>query len=200
MDTDLKALSVSPKTGDEKFIVRHKLINESLSDFWKWFASDLNSNALRGVLAEFIVAMALQEINNTRIEWNTYDLNTKSGLKIEVKSAAYIQTWQQDNFSKISFTINKTRGWDADTNVITRELKRHADVYVFCVLKTKDQREINPMDLDQWCFYVLPTSILDAKVSDQKTITLNSLIKLNPIKTDYIHLSEAIDNSIEMLL
>ena len=47
----------------------------------------------RGCLAEFIVASALRLGDGVRDEWGAFDLLTKSGAKIEVKSAAYLQSW-----------------------------------------------------------------------------------------------------------
>ncbi|MDM8523410.1 hypothetical protein QUF80_08570 [Desulfococcaceae bacterium HSG8] len=38
-----------------------------------------------------------------------YDLETHDGIKIEIKSAAYVQSWHQKDYSKITFRIPKTR-------------------------------------------------------------------------------------------
>ena len=47
-----------------------------------------------GVISEFIVAHTLGIADNgTRDEWAVYDLETESGIKIEVKSTAFIQSW-----------------------------------------------------------------------------------------------------------
>ena len=57
---------------------------------------------MRGVLAEFIVARASgceQEVAN---EWGSYDLETPVGIKVEVKSAAYVQAWHREEFTTIS--------------------------------------------------------------------------------------------------
>jgi len=73
-------------------------------DFWKLSVSDLLSNTTRGTLAEFIVAMAMDiDLSNFREEWDAYDLETKNGIKIEVKTSAYLQSWFQKNYSKIIF-------------------------------------------------------------------------------------------------
>src|SRR3954468_6951472 len=55
-------------------------------DFWQWSSSDLVSNALRGRIAEFLVARAHGVDREVRNEWDAYDLATPSGLLIEVKS------------------------------------------------------------------------------------------------------------------
>ncbi len=79
------------KTGDEPFTNNGAPLAQKLIDFWKWSVSDLVSNATRGVLAEFIVATALQiDPSKVRDEWAAYDLSTNEGIKIEFRSAAYL--------------------------------------------------------------------------------------------------------------
>ncbi|BDP40901.1 hypothetical protein DAETH_08700 [Deinococcus aetherius] len=113
------------------------------NEFWQWAYSDFLSNALRGVLAEYIVARALGCTQRPRVEWDAYDLRTDAGLKIEVKSAAYLQSWQQKRLSPIRFDIGLKRGWDAETNVNALQASRSADVYVFCVFKTQERAGTN---------------------------------------------------------
>ena len=47
-----------------------------------------------------------------------------------------------------------------------------------CSLKNKDQENIDPMKLEQWSFFVLPTYKIDGYTRSQSSITLNSLSKL----------------------
>lgn len=63
----------------------------------------------------------------------------------------------------------------------------------FCVF-TARTRDVSILDLDYWDFYVLPTSVLDEKVPEQKTITLSSLLKLEPVKTDFAGLPAAVES------
>src|SRR5713226_9413468 len=98
-----------PKTGRERFGAGDQMLAFELSDFWRWSMSDLISNATRGRLAEFIVAKALLISTDTvRDEWSAYDLKTPEGIKVEVKSAAYIQSWHQSKLSAINFRTPKT--------------------------------------------------------------------------------------------
>ncbi|MCJ7615105.1 MAG: hypothetical protein MUO43_01005, partial [Desulfobacterales bacterium] len=107
-----------------------------------------------------------------------------NGIKIEVKSAAYIQSWYQRELSNITFGIGK-RGYDEQTNHLDSESKRQADIYIFCLLHHTIQDTIDPLDMDQWDFYILPTSVLDAEVREQKQIGLNSLMRFNPHHVKY---------------
>jgi len=174
-----KRINASLKTGNETFTFNQDNLDFQLIDFWKWSVSDLVSNATRGRLAEFIVAKALGiNTDNVRDEWQAYDLITPGNIKIEVKSASYIQSWHQKELSKISFSIKKSRSWDADTNIQSKESKRQADAYIFALLKHTDKDTINPLNLDQWVFYVLTTDEINNYPRSEHSITLKSLEKL----------------------
>ena len=186
-DNNLQAVKTVLKTGKESFVFNGDKLPINVLSFWQWSTSQLLGNALRGILAEFIVASAIDVLDSPREEWDAYDLMTKDGLKIEVKSSAYLQSWKQKELSKISFGIQPTKVWDENNNR-SSESKRQADVYVFCVLAHNDQSTVNPLDLSQWEFYVLDTKVLNDKAPLQKTIALSSLLKLNPVKAAYSEL------------
>jgi hypothetical protein len=150
------------------------------------------SNATRGILAEYIVATALGLSDGLREEWDAYDLKTKDDIKIEVKSAAYIQSWHHANLSKITFGIQPTRAWDATTIFLAAETQRQVRIYIFCLLAHKDQNTLDPLNLDQWEFYLLPTSVLNASCTAQKTIGLAKLLKLGAKKVNYDEIADCI--------
>ena len=151
-------------------------------------------NALRGVLAEYIVASTIDILDKPREEWDAYDLKSKNGLKIEIKSSSYLQSWEQTKLSKIIFGIQPTSDWDYSINKRKSEKIRQSDIYIFCVLAHKDKNSVDPLNLSQWDFYILETKILNEKVKIQKTITLSSLLKLNPIKIKYENIKEEIEH------
>lgn len=194
MDNHFAALTVNRKTGNERFSFGLRPTNFELLGFWQWMGSDLSNNAFRGMLAEYIVACDLGVQGGIRTEWDAYDLVTLEGIKVEVKSAAYIQSWHQKKLSAISFSICTTRGWEASTNTYQPEPKRQADVYVFSLLKHQDKLTLNPLDLSQWEFYLLPTVILNERLPDQKTIGLSSLLRLNPLKADFGNIGKGMDS------
>lgn len=164
-------------------------------DFWQWAYSDFLSNALRGVLAEYIVARAVGCTHRPRTEWDAYDLKTDSGLKIEVKSAAYLQTWAQKQHSPIRFDIGLKRGWDAETNLYAAEAKRSADVYVFCVFASHDRGTANPLNLEQWFFMVCGTKLLNEQFPTQKSVSLASLEALGLDRFGFEALGAAIERA-----
>jgi len=166
------------KTGAERFCDGERELPFDVLSFWRWSASDLLSNATRGVVAEYLVAQALGITDDIREEWAAYDLLTNDGIKVEVKSAAYLQSWSQRELSKISFLTPKTLAWDAESNRQSTVAERQADVYVFALLAHQDKLTVDPLDVAQWEFFVLPTSVLDARTRSQHSITLPTLKRL----------------------
>jgi len=180
------AIKIKRKKGDEKFTFGNVHLDFQLNDFWSWNQSNLIENRTRGILAEFLVKQALGIETPIRMEWDDSDLETKNGTKIEVKSSAYLQSWEQEKLSGIQFDVSKKHFYTDNIR------KRRSDYYVFCVLTCKEQNKVNPMDLKQWDFYVLETKILDEKIGEQKTITLNSLLNLKPKKCNFDELKNVI--------
>lgn len=176
---ELDRIQTTIKSGQERLTLNEKPLDFSLLDFWRWSVSDILSNATRGRFAEFIVATATN-IDKTalRDEWSAYDLRTPDGIKLEIKSAAYIQSWFQRTLSKILFSIKPAQYWDAKTNKLSVDKKRHADVYVFCLLYHTDKQSVDPLNLNHWKFYVLATKELNEYVRSQHSITLKSLQRL----------------------
>jgi len=192
MKNELDCINVELKTGNEAFLFEGNPISISLLQFWQWSDSDLMNNTTRGKLAEFIVANALGIADTIRQNWEPYDLVSSDGIKVEVKSAAYIQSWHQTRLSTITFDVKPTYDWNPENNEYGKERRRQADVYVFCVLSHKEQETINPLNLDQWDFYVLPTEKLDRNAKTQKSISLSRIIDLGAAKVDYDNISHAI--------
>lgn len=176
------------KIGSEKFSNNTELIN-----FWRWAYSDLLSNTERGILAEYIVAMALGVDKETRVEWDPYDLLTEDDIKVEVKSSSYIQTWKQTDLSSIRFDIRPTRLWDVNTHTYSGDVTRRSDVYVFCLFDCKNFEKANPMNFELWKFFVVKTSELNNKLGNQKTISVNAIKNLNHKKVRFNELKSAIE-------
>ncbi len=173
---ELEKLEIKQKTGEERLSFKNQSLDFSLLDFWRWSASDIVSNATRGRFAEFLVATALEiDLQTIRDEWSAYDLESPDGIKIEVKSGSYLQSWFQRDYSKIIFSIRPARHWDSATNKQAEIAARQAHVYVFCLLKHMDKKSLDPLNLDQWEFYVVPTKSLNNYTRSTTCITWTSL-------------------------
>jgi hypothetical protein len=188
------------KSGQERFRDGSKELDFDVLSFWQWSASDLLSNATRGIVAEYLVARALDaDPDGVRDEWAAYDLRTRAGVKVEVKSAGFLQSWYQDQgkLSRVSFVVPKTRALDPLTNILAEQPCRQADVYVFALLAHQDKRTVQPLDVSQWSFYVLPTSVLDGRSRSQHSITLPTLCKLCERALGYHDLGVAVEDAAE---
>lgn len=179
-------------TGTEPFRTSEKILDFDVLDFWRWSSFDLVGNVIRGRLAEYLVARALGLAAGCRLEWDACDLRGPDGLTVEVKSAAYVQSWVQSRPSRIVFGIQPSYGWDAATNTSSKDRCRTAQVYVFCLLHHADADTLDPLDLDQWTFHVLPTAVLDERIPHQKSISLSTLRSLGPIECRFDGLADAI--------
>jgi len=188
----LDRIEPTRRTGSEPLHANGARLGPTLLDCWQWAGSDLVSNAQRGVLAEFLVAAALGVGGGVRTEWDAFDLITSDGLKVEVKSAGYVQAWAQRALSRIHFDIAPKRAWDAATNESSPEPLRSADVYVFALHAHTDQATLDPLDVTQWDFRVLPTSTLDAAAPSQGRIGLTRLDSLGAERADFGALAAAI--------
>ena len=188
MADPLQKLEVVKKKGAERFRARGSDLDFSVLDYWRWSTSDLVGNTARGILAEYIVARALgiPTDEQVRDEWAPFDLETREEIKIEVKSAAYVQSWEQERVSRISFGTPKTLAWDPESGTLSSEPKRHADLYVFALFAQREM-PIDPLNLDQWKFYALATKKLD----ERKSISLSALKKLT-CSVPYHKLADAV--------
>ena len=192
MDENLGQIPAVRRSGAERFHDNGKDLKFNLLGFWQWSASDIVSNATRGRLAEYLIANAIGTAEGVRDEWAAYDLCDPMGTRIEVKSAAYIQSWSQRRLSTISFSCPKTLAWDPATNLQDTVKRRQAEVYVFALQTCVDQGQLDPFDLAQWEFYVVPTAVLDRRERSQHSITLKSLQGLPCEAVSYEGLQDAI--------
>ncbi|MFT3661837.1 MAG: hypothetical protein QM809_10675 [Gordonia sp. (in: high G+C Gram-positive bacteria)] len=146
------------------------------------------------MLAEFLVGTVLGCIpdDETRLEWDAYDLRTRDGIRVEVKSTAHLQSWGTTKRSSLRFGINPTLAWDAKSNTYDTEVKRQADVYVFCEHHERNRIDADPLDVDQWTFYVLSADVLDRLFPGQKSIAL-PVVQQHADRCDYRSLKRSVE-------
>jgi hypothetical protein len=140
-----------PLTGQERF----SSDSSSVLDFWRWAFSDLRTNIVRGVLAEYLVARAVGDPSPLREAWDNWDVTTATGIKVEVKSSAYLQSWNQRKLSAITFSGLTGREWSAQTNELAADRTLRADVYVFAVHTCREPDQYDPLKIDDWEFRVM---------------------------------------------
>lgn len=128
-------------------------------DFRRWAFSDLRSNAVRGVLAEYLVGLALEaDLSRPRVEWAAWDLETRNGITVEVKSTAYVQAWAAPQKpSQVRYGGLLARTWiEGTAGSYTADPGVRAAVYVFALEHCRDPEVYDPLNWDQWEFRVVP--------------------------------------------
>ena len=143
-------------TGSEQFIG----MNASVLDFWQWAFSDLRENTIRGILAEYLVAVATRDSRDLRISWGNFDVQASDGTTIEVKCSAFLQSWPQRTHSRLSFARLRARSWDPATNEFSVDEQVRADVFVFAVQTQRDPDQYDMLNLAHWRFWIVSGAII----------------------------------------
>ena len=162
------------------------LQKKTVKDFWQWTYSDLMIGNNQHDMGLFFVANALELTKMPRIDWGGVDLRYRN-KKIAVKTSAYIQSWKQKKPKRVLFDIAPKKGIDAKTESSLTFRNREAEIYIFCLLTEKVVSKIDVLNLDQWKFYIVRTSVLDEGYKDKKKIGLRPLNQLvTPVSYDKI--------------
>ncbi len=143
-------------------------------DFWRWAYSDLIQNITRGIVAEFIVAWAIGADNKPRQPWDSFDLITREDKQIEVKATAYLQAWTYTKKVIPKFVISPKRTW-SESQGLAKTASFNADIYVLCYFNEKNRSSADPMNLDQWDFWVLSKSELMTLLAGKQSISVKKL-------------------------
>ncbi|MEU7112934.1 hypothetical protein [Streptomyces sp. NPDC046182] len=173
-----RAAPVLPLRGDEAFTGTPGPAFKVM-DFWRYAMPDLRTNTTRGLLAEFLVHRALgARVRN--VEWESFDVLTGDGLRVEVKASAYVQGWDQRGPTPVRFTRLRGRAWSPQTGG-PAESTYNADVYVFALHTAPDHAGYDPLDISQWSFYVLPGPEVEALAQDSLGLATLSRLAEPPV-------------------
>jgi hypothetical protein len=129
-----------------------------------------------------------------RVEWDTFDVLAPSGARIEVKSSAYLQVWDQRRPSRIVFSGLTGRTWSPQGGE-SSDATYNADVYMFCVQIATKHEDYDPLDVGQWNFYVLPRTQVEAL--SYKSLGLATLTAAAGPPIPYARLADHIDRAYE---
>ena len=179
-------------SGSESFTISNQPVGFSVIDFWRFQFSNIWD--IQDQIAEFIVAYALGQTEPyNKNGWTLWDINYK-GRRVEVKETAYYHSWRSDGkvSKRRTFSINKAH---SNYKVRTSESKRQNDIYVFCLNTGETREESNPLVLENWRFWVVPTENINRVCGNNKSITLGRLQKLTGLMNGigYDELRVAVD-------
>ena len=190
----LEKKSVFGLKGNEEFTYYDQKTEMNISDFWRWHYSDVYD--LQDKIAEYVVAKALgcSEPYNVGT-WTLFDILYR-GYRIEVKETSYYHSWQTDEETKSRqriFGITKAYSEYQNNKSI---FERQNDIYVFCLNTGDTKNDSNPLKLENWEFYIIPTAIIDKECGNGKTISLSKVRKLAE-KLQYDEIKKRIDEIID---
>ena len=163
----------------------------------------LNGNEkfrLNGRELDFSVLKALRKgLPDNCNGWTVYDLNYR-GKRIEVKATSYWQSWKKSHAisEQRTFSIRKTY---VDYQNNKSEKERQNDIYIFCLDKGREEKSSNPLNLENWTFFVVPTSVINDSFGDQKVLSLNKIktIERYGEELTYGQIKETVDCIIDLL-
>ena len=215
MGRKIKALEIDVAKKKEKLTAYHSYAPEemfqlkgqelcSVLDFWRYAYGQLEG--LSETLAEFLVARALgiEKAENVNY-WTAYDMAYRN-KRIEVKATSYVHPWNTSISKVRTFSIEPTNNsyWGNSDDGVNGEkkLSRQSDVYVFCLNANMDIQNNNPLNVDDWIFYVVPTFeiniyCMNNSNPEQKKISLNVVKRLAKNGVAFDELKNAVDNAIE---
>lgn len=180
--------------GNEVFSYNGNETEMTMLEYWRWHFSEIFN--LQDTIAEYIVAKALGLTHAYNSgDWTLFDIEYR-GARIEVKESSYMHAWQTDEEPKSksrNFGITKAYEKYKDN---TSSLARQNDIYVFC-LNTGNTREAsNPLQLEHWEFYIVPTAVINEQCGDAKSISLSRLRKITNAVT-YPEIMGTVDSIID---
>lgn len=182
-------------SGQEQFTSEGKPIGFTVLDFWAFQYSNIWE--MQGEIAEFIVAKALgKDVPYNKNGWTLWDMNYR-GKRIEVKETGYYHSWQIDGKVSQQRTFGITKAFSKYKDRGS-EYKRQSDVYVFCLNTGETKEESNPLVLDNWRFWVVPTSTINQHCGNNKTISLGRIKRITDQENGVVYgqLKEEVDKKV----
>ena len=185
-------------TGKEKFELDGKFLGFDFKDFWEFQYSNIYN--MQETIAEFLVAksLGLNDSYNTDY-WTLFDVLYRD-TRIEVKQTSYYHPWNEGG--KVSqvryFGITKANSNYEDDGG-ENKFERQNDIYVFC-LNTGETKETSyPLNLNNWEFYIIPTSFINEHCGNNKTISLSRIRNLGFKAFRFDEIKSEIDRIIDNL-
>jgi len=180
---------------NNKFVFNNKELSFGILEFWQQKYSNIYN--MQEVIAEFLVekALGIDKAQNTDY-WTLYDILYRN-YRIEIKETSYYHPWNKNaNVSKRrTFGITQANS-TYDSQDTENKFERQNDIYVFCLNTGETEETSNPMNLNNWEFYIIPTSVINKECGNNKTISLNRVRKLTQ-KISYDKIKETIDSIID---
>ncbi|MBO5476776.1 MAG: hypothetical protein J6A15_03360 [Clostridia bacterium] len=180
---------------NNKFVFEDKEMDFGIVELWEQKYSNIYN--MQETIAEFLVerALGLEKSFNSDY-WTLYDILYRD-YRIEVKETGYYHPWNEEGNISLQrvFGITKANS-NYEDNTKENKYERQNDIYVFCLNTGKDKETSNPMNINNWKFYIIPTAVINKQCGNNKTISLNRVKNLAR-EVQYNEIKEVIDNIID---
>lgn len=183
-------------TGDEPITSGGKPAGFTVLDFWRFQHSNVWD--AQEEIAEFIVAKALgQDLPCNKNGWTLWDIDYR-GRRIEVKESGYYHSWRTDGKVSPVRTFGITKAY-TDYKDSSSAFERQNDAYVFCLNTGFTKEESDPLELDHWRFWVVPTATINRHCGDNRSISLGRIRTITGLKdgVPYCGLKAAVDAALD---
>ena len=165
----------------------------TVAEFWEWAFGDLCDDDIKGIYAEWVVTKILSIPSARRVSWANSDIITPEGVRIEIKSSAYWQSWklvnedgslkqidsaQLENIGRSSIRFSGLMAKDATGLNGSSKTGYKSDLYIFCFQHEENPSRWNALNLDQWEFFVFKVQQLQKFAG--KSVSLKKLREYQP--------------------
>lgn len=129
--------------------------------------------------------------------WTLFDILYRN-TRIEIKQTSYYHPWNEGGKISNQRTFGITMANSNRENIRSEENKfeRQNDIYVFCLNIGKTKETANPMNLENWRFYIIPTKIINEECGNNKSISLNKVRKIG-VEVGFFRIKQYIDYLID---
>ena len=172
-------------------------------DFWRFQYCQLKNQ--QDSIAEYLVSRALGITKAENISfWTGYDLSYRA-KRIEVKATSYVHTWNKRKVSNVrTFSIAPSNNyyWYGKPDENGKKAARQNEAYIFCLNSNRDIENADPLVVDYWDFYVVPTFVINEMCEKngnpgQKTVSLGVVKRLAKEPVNWTQLREKVDDAID---
>ncbi len=184
--------------GNEIFTYNNNSLGFTWLDFWKFQYSNIDN--LKESIAEFLVAKALgiDTPHNTSY-WTLFDILYRN-TRIEVKQTAYYHPWNENgNVSNARIFDIKKANSSYENEKSPNIYERQNDIYVFCLNNGNTKETSNPLELSNWEFYIIPTSVINEQCQNNKTVSLGRIRSMGFSHFEFGQIKAEIDRIIDEL-
>lgn len=149
----------------------------TLGDFWSWAFSDLLDHDVRAAFAQFVVCLGLDRTALPRVSWTGGDLPYR-GRSLRVVHLGHVAAWDVDAPATVWQGAEGERDphWSRQRDAVV-ELggEGAADCWIVSHDPRRDPRALDPLDVAEWEFFVLPHHAVELEAGPERVLALRRM-------------------------